>query len=403
LLLVVDFSLAVLAGLGATVLGNRFLKEPGVRRRIAVVSVATLIVGGTGIRMLAVSTHTHTGWLRGPASSSVLLICGFTVIALRLAELVSPRVFAVLLLCVLSVDTVSFRSGILPFASRKEIFPAVPTFNFLKAHADPNLFRVGSVGATYLSNAEMVYGLAAADGYDLQLRLAQNFLTDFGLPTTGLNLNAEHIVGIKDRRLDLINVRYLVATTYNNSYEVLATRPDRFKLVFTDGAVRILENLTVLPRASFIPAVSGAVEVIPGDENQLTRLKDPAFDPEKSVILASPPPDWDQRTALNVEDVASTVSVASAGVNESMFKVFNPQPGLLVVSQIYYPGWLAYVDDREAPIIRADYALTAVPVSAGNHVIKLVFRPKSFRDGLTISLVSCALLAGLVVFEARKR
>jgi hypothetical protein len=102
---------------------------------------------------------------------------------------------------------VTFRSGILPFASRKEIFPQVPVFQFLKEHADPAVYRVGSIGDTSLECRD---GLSsgAVDGYDLALHLARNFLRDFGLPTTGLNLNAAHIVSIGDRRLDLMNLRY---------------------------------------------------------------------------------------------------------------------------------------------------------------------------------------------------
>jgi hypothetical protein len=396
LLLVVDFGVAVLAGLGLTSLCEESPARLSLRRYRWISLLVTFIAVGIGVAVLSSSTHAPIGRLRGPESSAVFLALGFIVIAARLANLISPRTFVVLALSVLSFDMLTFRSGILPFASRKEIFPPVATFQFLKANADPAVYRVGSIGDTYLSNAEMVYGLDAVDGYDLELRLAQNFLTDFGFPTTGLNLSAEHIVGLTDRRLDLMNLRYLVATTDNNSYEVLATRPDRFKLVLADGSVRILENLRALPRALFVPALPDAIEVITKDNGQLARLKDPAFDPEKSVVLSAAPPEFGAGPVSNGSSSApGKVSVVSAGINESVFKTVNTQPGLLIVGQVFYPGWVAIVDGKEKPVVRADYALTGVPLGEGAHTVRLVFRPVSFRIGLAISIASCALIAGL--------
>jgi hypothetical protein len=248
----------------------------------------------------------------------------------------------------------------------------------------------------------MVYGLASVDGYDLELKLAQDYLTDFGIPTTGISLNADQIVSVNDRRLDLMNLKYLVATTLNSSYSVLATKPDRFKPVFAQGSIRVLENQNVLPRARFMPAVPGAVEVITDDRRQLARVKDPSFDPENSVVIPAPLAIYDRLGLAGADKGATAVSFVSGGVNESVFQVANGQPGLLVVSQIYYPGWAAFVDGRETPVVRADYALTAVPLDTGNHTVRLAFQPSSYRIGLAISIASCICLAGLVVFPARK-
>jgi hypothetical protein len=406
--LVIDFSLAVLAGLGTTVLSRRMPGDKSFRRVLWIALCIALAVGAAGIRMLSISTKLPVEWLRSPEAAALFLLLGFIVIAARITGFVRPSLFGGLVLVVLALDMITFRSGILPFASRKEIFPPAPVFEFLKANADPNRFRVASIGSTYPSNTEMVYGLAAVDGYDLELRLAQNYLTDFGIPTTGISLNADQIVNVNDRRLDLMNLKYLVATTLNSSYGVLATRPDRFKLVFTEGSVRVLENVHVLPRARFMPAVRGSIEVIPDDGNQLARVKDPAFDPERSVVVPATlgvQDHWTQPETGTETATAEEAAVAFVGaeVNESVYNVTNPQPGLLVVSQIYYPGWVAFVDGQETPVVRADYALTSVPLNPGNHTVKLAFRPSSFRVGLSISIVSCLCIAGLVVFPPRKR
>jgi len=58
---------------------------------------------------------------------------------------------------------------------------------------------------------------------------------------------------------------------------------------------------------------------------------------------------------------------------------------LLVLSEVYYPGWRATVDGEPAPILRVDSILRAVPVPAGAHRVEMRFVPLSFWLGAGIS------------------
>ena len=81
------------------------------------------------------------------------------------------------------------------------------------------------------------------------------------------------------------------------------------------------------------------------------------------------------------------------------------EPGLLVLSDLHYPGWKAEVDGRDVPIERVDYALRGVPLDAGNHLVVFRYEPLSWRLGWIVSLLGLALLAGAVVagLLARRR
>lgn len=403
MLLLVDFSLAGLAGLGITVLQGKLSAVSISRKWMWIAIVAPLAFAAACIWSLALSTTSSVPFLRGPSSTALFLMLAFALIALRITDVLDAKLFVPLLLLLLAVDLVTFRSGILPFAQRNEIFPSAPTFDFLRAHADPYRFRVAAVDSTYPDNAEIVYGLAAADGYDVTLVRFKNFLDDLEEPATHtVTLISKAIANDNDRRMDLLNVKYLVATPWNASYAALNGRPDRFKLVFTDGGVSVFENLKVLPRSFFVPATKSSIEVQPEEKPELRRLKDPSFDPEKSVILPALPAALegaDMQNGVSIPDARNDVSIVSGHTNGMDLAVENAGPGVLVISQTFYPGWVAVVDGKDTPIVPADYALVGIPLSGGTHAVKLEFRPASFRNGLIISLLSCLLAAALLVLR----
>jgi hypothetical protein len=176
----------------------------------------------------------------------------------------------------------------------------------------------------------------------------------------------------------------------------MRSQPERFREVWSDGNVTVFENLRVLPRAFLVP--QSHVEVIAAETGQLARLRDAAFDPLRSVIV---PTDFGPRTsaiqrAFEPESIPLIVTKYEEGRNWVRVEANAPVPSVLVLNQIYYPGWSADVDGRKAPLLRTNYAFTGTLLDAGTHVIEFRFLPASFVLGLTVSAVS-VLLAGVVI------
>ena len=69
--------------------------------------------------------------------------------------------------------------------------------------------------------------------------------------------------------------------------------------------------------------------------------------------------------------------------------------GILVLSDTYYPGWRAFVDGVERPILRANHVFRAVEVPAGTREVIFSYEPDSFRYGLLVSVAAVALWLGL--------
>jgi uncharacterized membrane protein YfhO len=78
------------------------------------------------------------------------------------------------------------------------------------------------------------------------------------------------------------------------------------------------------------------------------------------------------------------------------------RPGLLVLSDTYFPGWRAWVDDVETEILRANGLFRAVALSAGVHRVRFEYRPASLRFGAALSAASLGLLCA-VPLAARLR
>ncbi len=72
-------------------------------------------------------------------------------------------------------------------------------------------------------------------------------------------------------------------------------------------------------------------------------------------------------------------------------------PGWLFVADVWYPGWLAWVDGAPAPVLKADYLFRAVAVPAGMHTVTLAYRPTWFYVGMAASLLGLGAVISLSV------
>ena len=92
-----------------------------------------------------------------------------------------------------------------------------------------------------------------------------------------------------------------------------------------------------------------------------------------------------------------TVKLTSYESNEAKYEVESDKGGLVVFSEVYYPGWTATIDGQPAEVGRANYVLRALNVPAGKHEVVFSFKPQSIQTTETIAYVALGVLILLIV------
>jgi len=153
---------------------------------------------------------------------------------------------------------------------------------------------------------------------------------------------------------------------------------------------------TYLPRAYLVHSV----KVIQHDSLLQAFMRSEEFDHRHTVILEENPRFPLNNTTDTTDKGSATIT--SYNLNSITINVSTSRRAILVLSEIYYPGWYAYVNGMPAHVYRANWCLRAIEIEPGEHTVVFEFKPASFRTGLWISLFSIALSLAIVYFSSRR-
>lgn len=144
-------------------------------------------------------------------------------------------------------------------------------------------------------------------------------------------------------------------------------------------------------------------EHVASDNEVVKVMLSPGYDPRKQVVLQEPESMFFELLSRipKVRAVDSNFSERNdfhqikkipSNTHSAIFSVSNSCDGYLVFSEPFYPGWRVYIDGNPAPILRANYAFSAVFLKAGEHKVERYYRPNSLLYGVLSSIVFCGVL-----------
>jgi hypothetical protein len=251
--------------------------------------------------------------------------------------------------------------------------------------ADPGTQALG------VNNRAMPLGLQSTGGYNA-VHLARYDEYVRALNGRGQNYHYADVFerGLDSPLLDLLNVRHVIvpAETPPDGGEGLRGLEDAHPTVYEGDGVKVLENRGALPRAWIVHSARQA-----RPDEALDLLASGAVDPRQTALLEGIPPELAQPEDASADQVRLT----EHGADLLQLETVADAPGLLVLSETYYPVWKVYVDGSPARLYRADHLLRAVPVPAGEHGVELRYESTALRAGIAVSLAAGTILVALAI------
>jgi Bacterial membrane protein YfhO len=130
------------------------------------------------------------------------------------------------------------------------------------------------------------------------------------------------------------------------------------------------------------------------DREAVSLIRSGSVDLNRQVLL------HDAQIALPADEATGQVArndlgsarVTRESVHELVIDAEAVEDGFLVLADTYYPGWTAFVDGRETPILRANVSVRAIVLPKGRHDVRFTFEPTAFKRGLRITSLALASL-----------
>jgi hypothetical protein len=305
-----------------------------------------------------------------------------------------PPAFAWLTLLLLAIDLLSFDFTMVRYVSQEQLAARGHSAAEWLA-AQGNSFRVYSPSYSLPQPAVTRAGLQQIDGvepvhladYDRFMALAGGYdYSTFGVTVPpfpeGVPIEEAYRAAVPSLRLlGVLGGRYLAAA---------------FPMDLTGLVLRwqkegtwIYENELALPWAYVVHQT----EVMP-QEQMWERLR--MLEPSQLALVEEAP-------VLSGIEGATPAEVTSYSPNRLVIEAKLDRPGLLVLSEIWYPGWKALDNGDETSIVRTNAVLRGVLLEPGHHVVELEYRPRTVSIGAAISAVTAVILSSILIVYGYRR
>jgi hypothetical protein len=312
------------------------------------------------------------------------------------------------------IELASFALTFNPTIDPKVFVNVPPSVQFLRKDPDP--FRVAIFAANdrlapqvaqdqLAISWAMPFHLEDVNSFNsLQPKRLVDFLFGHLRPQEDVSYGGMHpglLVPPYNRVLTLLSVRY-----------ILLQKPFPWTIagnwvpVFEDENVTIVRNPEEVGRAFFAGLV-----LVPNDPHRgLEMVHDPNFDPTRYAVVERTLSEEEAKRLSSPMTTlkAPPIEVQRVSPNELRLRASVDVPRLLVVNETFFPGWAAQLKQtdgswQDVPIHRANYLFRGVVMPAGQHELRMTYRPASVRIGAAISFVTALALIAMIVFEGWRR
>ena len=333
-----------------------------------------------------------------------LFLLVLTTVTLLIAKRLKnyKQILVVFLGVLILVELFRFGWKFTPFSPKQIIFPNTPVFDFLQKQQKP--FRINANEVVPV-NLIMPYGIETVEGYDAvyPIRFAK-YISALNSGQTDTTVMGRYglIFNQNSTLLDLANVKFLLTLKYKQNGVVDPSgqidskyNNAKFKKVFEDRSVVVLENSQVLPRVFMVYSW----DVEKNEDKALKSLLN-KYPLKDKVILEMDP-------GITPQDGHGEVNLGNYSTEREIV-LSTDKPGILFISDSWYPGWVSFIDGARTEIFKADYNFMAVPIkTSGSHTVIIKYEPETYAQGKMITVATAAGLflvsSCYYLFKLRKK
>ncbi len=356
LMVLVDVCLIMLAGLGLDV----YIKKPDKKILFGIICTGVVLTGLWFYVLRIPDMDVAKRNLILPSAlwavSSILVLFVF-VIKKRWNTLFTFAIIAVTIF-----DLFRFGWKFTPFTPVSYFFPTTKVISFLRGQTRP--FRVMSLDNRILPpNVGAYYGIESIEGYDpIYDARYEEFIAALNrrepniTPPFGFNRIITSPT-IDSPLFPLLNVKYVL------SFETMK-RPD-LEFVYEEGQTKIYQYVKALPRIYPVDSIIFAES----RQQVMDLLYSTTFNPAKQAVVET-----------NVSVLQSTVeqndSIDIMAESDSEIRAISSFSNdlFVVITNMFDPGWSAFIDSVPAPIYRTNYLFQGILVPKGEHTIVLRYK-----------------------------
>ena len=342
--------------------------------------------GGTAHTILANISDMRAAMVSSDAWRSVIIILiGFALLfAYKLKKLRADYMIAALLvLCLVDMWQVDKRylndEMFVPKSERD--MPQQPTATDIEINKDKSLdYRVLNFASNTFNENETSYFHKSIGGYHpAKLRRYQEVVDAYIVPEMQKAMQAIAAKGGNMQQVDGVKL-FPVLNMLNTKYFIFplqggATIP--LKNIYAQGNGWFVDKIDYVADANAEYAEVGKIDV----------RHEAVADKQFEAVLGQ----------AKANDSTATVKLDKYEPNNLQYTVNSKNGGIVVFSEIYYPGWKATVDGQSVELGRVNYILRAVNVKPGKHIVVLDFHPTSISTTETIAYIAIIILLLAIV------
>ncbi len=395
-LILTSLAMSVLVGFGITALQQNRVSRRLLRQGILM--NLTIVLTSLGLAIYWGLPDDHWQSLLFPIG---LWFIGVFILIIRQQTVSKKPLLMGLILLIVIVDLFSFSwldrrySGCFNWFDQRAITtqkrpyltPSITVIRYQKQLMETHqrVLAVRGVNVNYqesfdeiLPNTSLFWGIPNASGYGplVLSRYHQLLLLDElgGVPVAWLD--------DVNRSLDILAVQYILSS---------AKPPSRwqFKEEISSRST-VYENQHVLPRTWLVPETIALTSAQVLSAIQTSQLPDGRVYEPRQMALVEDPKALFEPVALQPTDRAEILQLEDMQVK---IQTQSAAPSFLVLSDVFYPGWLATIDGKPTKIYQTNYVQRGVQVPSGKHLVEYRFEPMSFKLGVGITL--SALFGGV--------